>query len=398
MHLSRHVMRIRPSGTIRLAEMARQRADSGKRTHDLAEGESSFDTPDHIIEAAHRAACEGQTRYTSVAGTAVLREAVAEKFRSENRLACGTDCVIIGTGAKQLIYTALCAGLDVGDRVIVPAPYWTSYPDIVKLAGGEPVIVCCARTGSRLTPEALDAAIGPRTRFLILNSPGNPGGMVYGAGELLALAEVLRRHPHIGILSDDIYEKILFRDEPFVTLAQVAPDLAERTVTVNGVSKSYAMTGWRVGYATGPGKFIAAMSKLQGQLTTCTSSIAQAAALAALIGPQNFLDDWLAAYIRRRDMLLAAIAKIPGLEARVPEGAFYVFAACNGLLGRQVPKGGMIRTDIELSEYLLEASGVAVVPGTEFGAPGHLRLCFAKPDEVMAEASRDMADAITVLG
>ena len=397
MHFSRNVARIRASGTIRLAEMARQRAASGARVHDLAEGESDFDTPVHIIEAAHRAALEGRTRYTPVAGTEALREAVAGKFRCENGLECDADRVIVGAGAKQLIYTALRTGLDAGDRVVVPAPYWTSYPEIVKLAGGTPTIVCCAGTGSKLTPEALEAAISSRTRFLILNSPGNPGGAVYAARELLALAEVLRRHPHVGILSDDIYEKILFRDEPFATLAQVAPDLAGRTMTVNGVSKSHAMTGWRVGYAAGPGDFVAAMAKLQGQMTTCASSVSQAAALAALTGPQDMLEEWRAAYLRRRDMVLAAIAGIPGLEARVPDGAFYVFVSCSALLGRRTRQGVMIDSDIELSEYLLDASGVALVPGTEFGAPGHLRLCFAKSDEEVAEASRELAGAIIAL-
>ena len=398
MHHSRHVERIRPSGTIRLADMARRRAASGAKVHDLAEGESGFDTPAHVVEAARQAALEGQTRYTPVAGTAALREAVAGKFRRENGLECGADGVIVGTGAKQLIYTALRAGLDEGDEAIVPAPYWTSYPEIVKLAGGVPRIVPCVGTGSKLTPEALAAAVSPRTRFLILNSPGNPGGAVYAACELRALAEVLRGHPHVSVLSDDIYEKILFRDEPFATLAQVAPDLAGRTLTVNGVSKSHAMTGWRVGYAAGPADFVAAMAKLQGQMTTCASSVSQAAALAALTGPQDMLEAWRAAYLRRRDAVLAAIAEIPGLEAHVPDGAFYVFAGCGALLGRRTRHGRLIDTDIALSEHLLETSGVALVPGTEFGAPGHLRLCFARSDDDVAEGCRELAGAIAALG
>ena len=396
-HLSQRVLEARTSGTIRLAEMARERTASGVRVHDLAEGEPDFDTPQHIIEAAHRAALSGQTRYTSVAGTQDLREAVAEKFRRDNGLKCTADAVIVGTGAKQLIFNALLASLNDGDEAIIPAPYWVSYPDMVMIAGGLPVVVDCSKTGLKIAPDALSAAITPRTRWLILNSPCNPSGAVYSADELAALAEVLREAPNVAIMCDDIYEKILFTGAPFATMAEVAPDLAARALTVNGVSKSHAMTGWRIGFATGPRDFIDAMAKLQGQSTTNASSVSQAAALAALTGPQDQVEDWGRAYLKRRDKVVAAIRAIPGLEARVPDGAFYVFINCGAVIGKAKPDGTAIETDIAMSEYLLETAGVALVPGTEFGSPRHLRLCFAKSGKEVLAACAKMGKALAAL-
>ena len=397
MHLSQRVLKARDSGTIRLAEMVRERKASGVTVHDLAEGEPDFDTPRHITEAAHRAALSGQTRYTSVAGTQELRDAVAEKFRRDNGLKCTADTVIVGTGAKQLIFNALLAGMNEGDEAIIPAPYWVSYPDMVMIAGGLPVVVDCSKTGFKISPDALSAAITPRTRWLILNSPSNPSGAVYSANEFAALAVVLREAPNVAIMCDDIYEKILFTGAPFATMAEVSPDLAARTLTVNGVSKSHAMTGWRIGFAAGPKGFIDAMAKLQGQSTTNASSVSQAAALAALTGPQDQVEDWGRAYLRRRDKVIAAIRAIPGLEARAPDGAFYVFIGCGAVIGKAKPDGTVIETDIALSEYLLETAGVALVPGSEFGNPRHLRLCFAKSSKDVLLACAKMGKALAAL-
>lgn len=397
MQLSQSVRNARVSGTIKLADMARKRAEAGARVYDLGEGEPDFDTPAHVIEAAHAAAMAGHTRYTAVAGTLPLREAIADKFQSENGLNCTADEVIVGTGAKQLVFNALLATLNDEDEAIIPAPHWVSYPDMVRIAGGVPVVVPCLGSGYKITPDALAAAITPRTRWLILNSPCNPSGAVYSAKELIGLAEVLRQHPDVAVMCDDIYEKILFTDAPFATLAQVAPDLSDRVLTVNGVSKSHAMTGWRIGYAAGPADLIAAMTKLQGQSTTNASSVSQAAALAALTGPQDLIEAWGAAYRRRRDSVLEVINAIPGFTAETPDGAFYIFVGCASVLGSVAPNGDIIETDIALSEYLLESSGAALVPGTEFGASGHLRLCFAKSDSELLEACGEIAKAVSAL-
>lgn len=397
MQISQRLRQTRVSGTVRLAEMARARAASGASVIDLAEGEPDFDTPPHVIEAAHRAALAGQTRYTSVAGTSELREAVTEKFRRENGLTCTADQVIVGTGAKQLIFNALLASLDDGDEVVVPAPYWVSYPEMAKIAGGTPITPRCNGDGFKLTPEALQAALTERTRWLILNSPCNPTGAVYSAAELDALADVLRQHNQVAVICDDIYEKIIYGTEAFATMAKVAPDLAERTLTVNGVSKSHGMTGWRIGFATGPADLIDAMTKLQGQSTTNASSIAQAAALAALTGPQGHIADWAHAYTRRRGLVIEALGRMSGFVVRPPDGAFYVFPECTALLDRTTPAGTVIDSDTALSEYLLETAGVAVVPGSEFGSPGHLRLCFAKSDADLTRACAAINEALAAL-
>ncbi|WP_282604341.1 pyridoxal phosphate-dependent aminotransferase [Pelagibius sp. Alg239-R121] len=397
MQIAQRMQAIRVSGTIRLANMARERAAAGLPIIDLAEGEPDFDTPSHVIEAAHRAALDGQTRYTAVAGIAELREAVAEKFRTENRFDCAARQTIVGTGAKQLIFNALLASLNPEDEAIIPAPYWVSYPDIVKIAGGVPVTVQCDSPAFKLSPQALHKALTPRTRWLILNSPCNPTGAVYSEVELAALSDVLRTRPEVGVMCDDIYEKILYGSAVFATLGQVAPDLADRILTINGVSKSHAMTGWRIGFATGPQDLIDAMIKLQGQSTTNASSVAQAAALAALTGPQEHVSDWCRAYSRRRSLVLSALESCPGLTASAPDGAFYVFANCAGALGKAAPSGSVIETDIELSEFLLETAGVAIVPGTEFGYPGHQRLCFAKSDENLTCALEAIREALCSL-
>lgn len=395
MQIAERLRNTAPSATVQMARIAREMRAAGREITDMAEGESDFDTPAHIVAAAHEAARRGETRYTDVAGTLPLREAVAEKFQRDNGLAVGAAQVVVGTGAKQLIFNAMMATLNPGDEVVIPTPSWVSYPDIVRLCGGVPVLLpCTADSGFKLAPAALAKAIGPRTRWLILNSPGNPTGAVLSKAELLALADVLRAHPQMGVLCDDIYETIRFAEGPFATMAQVAPDLAHRVLTVSGLSKSHAMTGWRIGFAAGPEKLISAMVKLQGQQTTNSASVCQAAALAALTGPQDFLPGWLAAYRRRRDMAAGALAGAKGLRLALPEGAFYLFPACDAYLGRHMPEGRQITSDGELAAWLLEAAGVALVPGTAFGAPGHLRLCFARSDETVQRGATRVAEAL----
>ncbi len=397
MQISNRLNRARVSGTVRLSQAARDLRAAGHEVIDLGEGEPDFDTPTHIVDAAFRAAREGATRYTDVAGTSELRRAVARRFRELYGLNCQPEDIIVGTGAKQLIFNALLATLDPGEEVIIPAPHWVSYPDMVTIAEGRPVVAQCGpQTGYKLTANALASLLTPRTRWLILNSPCNPTGAVYSAQELAQLASILRDHPQVAVMSDDIYREIVF-DGAFATMARVAPDLADRVLTVDGVSKSYAMTGWRIGYAAGPANLIAAMTKLQGQSTTNASSVSQAAALAALEGPQDFLAEWTAAYDRRRDLIMKQLDDVDGLIFTRPQGAFYHFIECSALLGRTDPRGQRIVTDNDLSLYLLENAGVSLVPGSEFGLPGHLRLCFAKSDQQLMRACENIREAVESL-
>ena len=397
MQISDRLNRARVSGTVRLSQAARDLRAAGHEVIDLGEGEPDFDTPAHIVDAAFRAAREGATRYTDVAGTSELRRAVARRFRELYGLNCQPEDIIVGTGAKQLIFNALLATLDPGEEVIIPAPHWVSYPDMVTIAEGRPVVARCGpQAGYKLTADTLASLLTPKTRWLILNSPCNPTGAVYSAQELALLASILRDHPQVAVMSDDIYREIVF-DGAFATMARVAPDLADRVLTVDGVSKSYAMTGWRIGYAAGPANLIAAMTKLQGQSTTNASSVSQAAALAALEGPQDFLADWTAAYDRRRDLIMQQLEGVDGLVFNRPQGAFYHFIECSGLLGRTDPHGQRIVTDNDLSLYLLENAGVSLVPGSEFGLPGHLRLCFAKSDQQLMRACRTIREAVESL-
>lgn len=398
MRISERIARTPASGTVRLAQVARELKDAGNEIIELGEGEPDFDTPRHVVEAAYEAALRGETRYTSVAGTPQLRAAAAAKLGAENSAEYGPEHIVVGTGAKQLIFNALLATLDPGDEVVIPAPYWVSYPAMVALAEGEPVIVrCAADSAFKLTPEALRSAMGPRTRWIILNSPGNPGGGVYGSDELAALADVVREHPNAGVMCDDIYEKVVFEGSSFATMAAVAPDLWDRILTVNGVSKCHAMTGWRIGYAAGPTDLIAAMVKLQGQSTTNASSVGQAAAVAALAGPQDHLDEWLAAYERRRALVFNRLSKVPPLRVMQPEGAFYHYVGCDGLFGAAAPDGKILSNDREVCEHLLHSAGVAVVPGTEFGTPGYFRICFAKSDEDLLRACDRVSEAVSGL-
>jgi aspartate aminotransferase len=384
----------RVSATVRLSQIARDLSAQGRNIVDLSEGESDFDTPAHVIEAAHAAMLRGETRYTAVSGTPALKAAVASKFERDNNLRYTPEHIVVGCGAKQIIFNALFCTLESGDEVIIPAPYWVSYPDIVRIAGGTPVIVSCpSRTGFKLTPNQLATVIGERTKWLILNTPGNPSGAVYSASDLKKLADVLRRHPDVHILMDDIYEHIVFDTTAFATMADVAPDLADRILTVNGVSKAYAMTGWRIGYAGGPIWLAEAMTKLQGQSTTNPCSISQEAARAALEGPQGFLDDWRTVYRRRRDLVQDRLRNVSGLTVNRVDGAFYLFVGCTELMGTRTPDGGTLANDQDLAAYLIEEAGVVCVAGSEFGHGPYLRLCFAKSDAELEDACDRIASA-----
>jgi len=385
--LSDALSRVSPSATVAITQRAREMQSAGRDVIALSAGEPDFDTPQNVKDAAVRAIAEGKTKYTNVDGIPELKAAVAEKFRRDNGLdVTAADC-FVASGGKQVIFNALLATLNPGDEVVIPIPYWVSYPEIVRLAGAEPVFAAASQdTGFKLTPDALAAAIGPATKWLILNTPSNPSGAAYTAEELAGLAEVLRAAPHVHILTDDIYEPLVYDGRRFATIAQVAPDLQARTLTMNGVSKSHAMTGWRIGYCTGPRELLAAMVKLQGQSTTNPSSISQWAAVEALNGPQDFLVEWRAAFQRRRDAVVAGLQAAPGLTCLVPEGAFYAFPSCKGLLGRTSAGGKRLETDEDFVMALLEEEGVALVHGAAFGLPGHFRISYAAADAVLAEA------------
>jgi aspartate aminotransferase len=392
MQLSAALSRIRPSATVAIAGLALELRAQGRDVLGLAAGEPDFDTPEHIREAAIRAIREGRTRYTPVDGTPDLKAAIRAKFARENGVDYALDQISVGTGGKQVLYNALMATLNPGDEVIVPAPYWVSYPDIVRLAGATPVMLPCPMAqGFRPDPAALEAAITGRTRWLILNSPANPTGAVLSADDLGALARVLERHPQVWVLSDDIYEHLVFDGHRFATLAQVAPGLRDRILTLNGVSKGHCMTGWRIGYAGGPAPLIAAMRKLQSQSTSNPCSVSQAAACAALEGPADFIARNNAAYLRRRDLAVAGLGACAGVTCPTPMGAFYAFPSVEGCLGRRSAGGAEIGDDAAFCAALLEEEGVALVPGAAFGAPGHVRLSFAAADDVLARALRRIA-------
>ncbi|MDX8401267.1 MAG: pyridoxal phosphate-dependent aminotransferase [Mariprofundaceae bacterium] len=395
--LSKRVQSIQPSPTLSITAKAADLRRSGRDIISLSVGEPDFNTPRAACEAAKRAIDEGFTRYTAVAGIPELREAVAEKFRRDNGLDCTAEDVLISSGGKQCIYNLLQAMIDDGDEVIIPAPYWVSYPDMVLLAGGKPVIVPTrAEDRFKLTPEALESAITPRTRLLFLNSPSNPTGVAYGEADLAALGEVLRHHPGVALASDDMYEKILFDGLSFVTFAQVNPDLADRTITLNGVSKAWCMTGWRIGFCTGPRALIRAMAKIQGQSTSNPNAIAQKAALAALTGPTDEMETMVRTYETRRGWLVAALNEIEGVECMMPDGAFYVFPAIAGWLGKRAGER-LLEDDVAVCEWLLDEAGVALVPGTAFGAPGHVRISYAVSQDTLAEAVRRIRAAVAAL-
>jgi len=379
--LNRHLAAAKPSATYQVMDRVAARRAAGGTVISLSAGEPDLDTPAHVREAGIAAIRAGHTRYTQVAGLRALREAIAAKFQQENGLPVRWQDTLVANGGKQIIFNALAATLNEGDEVIVPAPYWVSYPEIVQLCGARAVTVPCnAASDFKLSPDRLQAAITPRTRWLILNSPSNPSGAVYSRGELLALAEVLRAHPQVLVLADDIYEHLIFDGAAFFTLAQVEPRLRDRVLTMNGVSKAYAMTGWRIGFGTGPGWLVEAMEKLQGQQTSGASTISQHAALAALTGPQDFIAQSRAVFQRRRDAVVAALNHAPGLQCQVPQGAFYAFASCEGLMGSTTPAGTLLGSDEDVVNALLDEAGVATVHGSAFGLGPYVRLAYALDD------------------
>lgn len=375
---SRTLDRIKPSASNAASQRARDMKARGIDVIALSSGEPDFDTPEHIKQAALQAMMRGETKYPPIAGIPALREAVVEKFRQDNQLAYHNQQIIISNGAKQIIANAFMATLNPGDEVIIPAPYWVSYPEMVALCGGTPVTVATgAEQGYKLTAQALEQAITPNTKWLLFNSPSNPSGAVYSWQELRALADVLLRHPHVWVMADDIYEKLVYDDSQFVTFPQVEPALIERALVINGVSKAYAMTGWRVGYGAGPAALIKAMETIQGQTTSGVSSISQWAAVAALTGPQEFFAEWRASFVARRNYVVAALNDAPGLSCLTPQGAFYVYPSCADLLNKSTPQGRVIRSDKDFTEALLESEGVALVHGEAFGVAPNFRLSYA---------------------
>ncbi len=379
--------KISPSQTMGVAAKARALKAAGRDVIGLAAGEPDFDTPQNIKEAAYRAIAAGETKYTDVSGSPALRRAVAAKFRRENDIPCTPEEVIISSGGKQVIYNAMMATLDPGDEVIIPSPCWVSYPDIVSVSEGTPVLVPCGQnTGFKLSAEALEAAITSRTKWFLLNNPCNPTGAAYDASEIRAFCDVLLQHPHVWVFTDDMYEKLAFGGFKPATFVQVEPRLRERTLTMNGVSKSYAMTGWRIGYATAPVPLIKAMDKLQSQSTACPSSIGQAAAIEALEGPQDSIGPMVAEYEKRRDMVVALLNQSPGLHCHKPEGAFYVYPSVHGCIGKTSKGGTAIADDEAFVTALLDEENVAVVHGAAFCYPGHFRLSYATDIKSLREA------------
>ncbi|MCY4509439.1 MAG: pyridoxal phosphate-dependent aminotransferase [Acidobacteria bacterium] len=395
---ARRMSRIKASPAAMISAKAMEMARAGRDVIALSAGEPDFDTPDPIKIAAIRAIVEGKTKYPPLTGIPELREAICRKLERENGLRYAPDQVIVSNGGKQVIYNALAATLDPEDEVVVPAPFWVSYPDMTLLAGGTPVMVAAdAANGFRLTAAQLDGAVTARTKWLILNNPGNPSGGVYSARDLEELADVLRRHPRVWVLADDIYEHIIYGGGPFATMAQVAPDLYERTLTMNGLSKAYCMTGWRIGYGAGPKDLIAAMAKVQSQTTSGASSVSQWAGVEALDGDQAFIRDNLAVFEERRDLATAMLDQADGLSCSAPQGAFYLYVACGGGIGKRAAAGGAIDSDGDLARYLLESEEVAVVHGEAFGLSPYFRVSYALATDRLDEACRRIQRACASL-
>jgi aspartate aminotransferase len=388
--IAKRLGRIKPSPTNVLTGKVAELKAAGREVISLGAGEPDFDTPDHIKQAAIDAINRGETKYTPIPGTLALRKAIADKFKRENGLDYDpANQITVGCGGKHVIYNALMATLDPGDEVIIPAPYWVSYPDMVLLAEGTPVFVECAEeNGFLMTPEQLEAAITPKTKWLILNSPSNPSGAAYTREQLKGLCDVLLRHPNVWIMPDDMYEHVIYDDFEFTTVAQVEPKLYDRTLTLNGVSKVYSMTGWRLGYAAGPKDVIAAMNMVQSQSITHTSSISQAAALAGLSGPQDFIGPNNEKFKERRDLVVSMLNQAAGLSCRTPDGAFYVYPSCAGAIGKTTPEGKVIENDTDFVTCLLETEEVAVVQGSAFGLSPHFRISYATSTEALEESCR----------
>lgn len=396
--IAKRLSNIKPSPTIAVTTKAKELQAAGKDVIGLGAGEPDFDTIDYVKDAAITAIKAGDTKYTAVDGTPALKKAICEKFKRENSLSYEPAQITVGAGAKHVLYNAFMATLDVLDEVIIPAPYWVSYPDMVELAGGTPVIVqCTAQNAFKLQPHDLEAAITNKTKWLILNSPSNPTGAAYSLPEMKALTDVLLRHTHVHIIADDIYEHLLYDNFKFVTPAQVEPKLFDRTLTVNGVSKAYAMTGWRIGYAGGSKELIKAMAVIQSQSTSNPTSISQTASVAALNGNQDYLKERCKAFQARRDMVVSLLNAIDGIDCITPEGAFYVFPSCKGLLGKKTPAGKIISNDTEFTTYLLEEALVAVVQGSAFGAEGFFRISYATSDDILRNACARIAKACGAL-
>ena len=388
------VGRIIPSASSLATQRARELAAAGRDVLSLSQGEPDFATPDHVIEAAYKAMRDGQTRYTTIDGVPALKAAVIGKFRRDNALEFKAENVSVGAGGKQVLFNAMMSTVEPGDEVVIPAPFWLAYRDMVQFAGGTPVYVnTTAATGFKATAAQIESALTPATKWLMLNTPGNPAGGTYSADELRAIAAVLDRHPKVWLLSDDIYEHVLFDGRKFTTMLNVAPQLRERCLIVNGVSKTYAMTGWRLGFGAGPVELIRAMAKIQIQATANPSSISQAAATSALAGPQDFVPQRCAEFERRRDRIVPLLNAIPGLSCEKPEGAFYVYVSCAGWIGKRTPSGQALASDADVAMYLLEDAGVATVHGQAYGLSPYLRISIASSMDHLEEACRRMAKA-----
>ncbi len=384
--ISDSLKKIKPSPTIAVTQKARELKAAGKDVIGLGAGEPDFDTPDNIKQAAIKAINDGDTKYTAVDGTPELKKAIVEKFKKENNLDYTTDQITVGAGGKHVIYNAMMATLNDGDEVIIPAPYWVSYPDIVILAGGKPVVMeCDEKQGFKINPSDLEKFITPKTKWIILNSPSNPTGACYSESDIKAIAAVLEKHKHIYILSDDIYEHVTYEGFKFFTIAQIE-SLKERVLTMNGVSKAYSMTGWRIGYAAGPKDIVKAIAKIQSQSTTNPSSISQAASVEALSGTQDFIKKRADSFQERRDFVVNALNAIDGIECLNPDGAFYVFPSCKGLMGKKDSNGKEIKSDTDFVQSLLENSGIAVVQGSAFGLEGFFRISYATSMENLKKA------------
>lgn len=396
--LAQRLSRVKPSATLAVTARVGELKAQGQKIIGLGAGEPDFDTPDFIKEAAYEAIKNGQTKYTDVSGTKQLKEAIRAKFQRDNELDYACNEIIIGTGGKQVLYNALVATLSAGDEVIIPAPYWVSYPDMTLLAEGEPVIIDCPQeSGFKLNPADLDKAITPKTKWLILNSPSNPTGAAYTREDLKAIADVLMKHPHVWVMCDDMYEHLVYDGFEFFTIAQVEPGLKDRTLTVNGVSKAYSMTGWRIGYGAGPAELVKAMGMVQGQSTSNPCSISQAAAVAALEGDQSFMIEWKDAFKERRDLVVSMLNDAEGIDCPKPEGAFYVYPSCAGCIGKTTTEGKVINSDEDFVTYLLETEGVACVHGEAFGLSPHFRISYATSKEVLEEACQKIQEACASL-
>ena len=396
--ISDSLNRIKPSATMVITAKATQLKREGKKVIGLSSGEPDFDTPQHVKQAAIDAINSGYTKYTNIEGIPELRQSIVEKFKKDNDLNYDVSNVIVGTGGKQILFNALMSSLNKDDEVIIPAPYWVSYPDMTLLADGKPIFVdCSSETNFKLTGEALDKVITKNSKWLILNSPSNPTGSCYSISELEEIANVVRKHENLYVMTDDIYEYIVYDNFKFYTLAQVAPDLKDRILTVNGVSKSYCMTGWRIGYAAGPSLLIKAMIKIQGQSTSNPSSISQYAALAGISGSKEFLDPCLKAFDERRHFVVDKLNSINGISCILPEGAFYAYPNVSGLIGKKTQNGKILNNDAEIVEWLLESAEVAAVPGVAFGLEPYFRVSYATSLEVLKEAMNRIEKAVLTL-